>query len=142
VPRLAVFGAQLIKDIAARDTMEQISRLNIHRRVLQEQKWILRCEICDAVCDVWQPTPEKKAIINLPATVEMSTPNVYADQIEYFSQNTRYRPVISLSLHPHNDRGTAVAATELGLMAGADRVEGTLFGNGERTGNADIVAWR
>ena len=89
--------------------------------------------------DVWQPTPERAVIINLPATVEMSTPNVYADQIEYFCRNSRDREAIMVSLHPHNDRGTAVAATELGLLAGADRVEGTLFGNGERTGNVDIV---
>jgi 2-isopropylmalate synthase len=96
-------------------------------------------EICDAVNDVWQPTPERKVIINLPATVEMATPNIYADQIEWFGRHVAKRDSIVLSLHPHNDRGTAVAAAELGVMAGADRVEGTLFGNGERTGNVDIV---
>ena len=96
-------------------------------------------EICEAVMDVWRPTPAKKTILNLPATVEMATPNVYADQIEWFGRNIRDRDSIVLSLHPHNDRGTAVAATELGVMAGADRVEGTLFGNGERTGNVDIM---
>ncbi len=96
-------------------------------------------EICEAVMDVWQPTPAKKTILNLPATVEMATPNIYADQIEWFGRNIRNRDSIVLSLHPHNDRGTAVAATELGVMAGADRVEGTLFGNGERTGNVDIM---
>src|SRR5688572_8087169 len=96
-------------------------------------------EICDAVNEVWQPTPERKVIINLPATVEMATPNIYADQIEWFGRNVAKRDSIVLSLHPHNDRGTAVAAAELGVMAGADRVEGTLFGNGERTGNVDIV---
>lgn len=96
-------------------------------------------EICDAVNEVWQPTPERKVIINLPATVEMATPNIYADQIEWFGRNIAKRDSIVLSLHPHNDRGTAVAAAELGVMAGADRVEGTLFGNGERTGNVDIV---
>ena len=96
-------------------------------------------EVCDAVLDVWAPTPEKKAIINLPATVEMATPNIYGDQIEWMNNNLKERKNISLSLHPHNDRGTAVAASEFGLMAGADRVEGTLFGNGERTGNVDIV---
>jgi 2-isopropylmalate synthase len=96
-------------------------------------------EICEAVMDVWRPTPEKKAILNLPATVEMATPNVYADQIEWFGRNIRDRECITLSVHPHNDRGTAVAATELAVMAGAERVEGTLFGNGERTGNVDIV---
>jgi 2-isopropylmalate synthase len=96
-------------------------------------------EICDAVNEVWQPTPERKVIINLPATVEMATPNIYADQIEWFGRHIAKRDSIVLSLHPHNDRGTAVAAAELGVMAGADRVEGTLFGNGERTGNVDIV---
>ena len=96
-------------------------------------------EICEAVMDVWQPTPQKKVILNLPATVEMATPNVYADQIEWFGRTIKNRDSIILSLHPHNDRGTGVAAAELGVMAGADRVEGTLFGNGERTGNVDVM---
>jgi len=96
-------------------------------------------EICEAVLKVWQPTPERRVIINLPATVEMATPNIYADQIEWFLRHLRARDSVILSLHAHNDRGTAVAATELALLAGADRVEGTLFGNGERTGNVDIV---
>ena len=96
-------------------------------------------EVCEAVMDVWQPTPDNRTILNLPATVEMSTPNIYADQIEWFCNNVSKRDSCIISLHPHNDRGCAVAATELGLMAGADRVEGTLFGNGERTGNVDIV---
>jgi 2-isopropylmalate synthase len=96
-------------------------------------------EICEAVMDVWQPTPQKKVILNLPATVEMATANIYADQIEWFSRHIRDRDSIVLSLHPHNDRGTGVAAAELGVMAGADRVEGTLFGNGERTGNVDVM---
>jgi len=96
-------------------------------------------EVCNAVIDVWQPTPDNKCIINLPATVEMSTPNVYADQIEWFGKNIDRRDSVLISLHTHNDRGTGVAATELGLLAGADRVEGTLFGNGERTGNVDIL---
>ena len=95
--------------------------------------------ICEAVMDVWEPTPAKPMIVNLPATVEMATPNIYADQIEWFARNVKDRNSLILSLHPHNDRGTAVAAAELGLMAGADRVEGTLFGNGERTGNVDVV---
>jgi 2-isopropylmalate synthase len=95
--------------------------------------------ICDAVNAVWQPTAQRKVIINLPATVEMATPNIYADQIEWFGRNIAQRDSIVLSVHPHNDRGTAVAAAELAVMAGADRVEGTLFGNGERTGNVDIV---
>ena len=96
-------------------------------------------EVCDAVNDVWQPTPSHKTIINLPATVEMATPNVYADSIEWMHRNLKYRDSIVLSLHPHNDRGTGVAAAELGYMAGADRIEGTLFGNGERTGNVCLV---
>jgi 2-isopropylmalate synthase len=96
-------------------------------------------EICDAVTNVWQPTPERKVILNLPSTVEMATPNIYADQIEWMHRHLARRDSIVLSVHPHNDRGTAVAAAELAVMAGADRVEGTLFGNGERTGNVDVV---
>ncbi|GAA1807375.1 2-isopropylmalate synthase [Planosporangium flavigriseum] len=96
-------------------------------------------EVCSAVIDVLQPTPDRPLIVNLPATVEMATPNVYADSIEWMSRNLPRRDSVILSLHPHNDRGTAVAATELGLLAGADRVEGCLFGNGERTGNVDLV---
>ncbi|MEU8117234.1 2-isopropylmalate synthase [Spirillospora sp. NPDC049024] len=96
-------------------------------------------EVCNAVNDVWKPTPDRKVIVNLPATVEMATPNVYADQIEWMNRNLSYRDSVILSLHPHNDRGTAVAAAELGYMAGADRIEGCLFGNGERTGNVCLV---
>ena len=96
-------------------------------------------EVCNAVNEIWEPTKEKKTIMNLPATVEMSSPNIYADQIEWVCKNIDNRENIIISLHPHNDRGTAVAATELGVMAGADRIEGTLFGNGERTGNVDLV---
>ena len=96
-------------------------------------------EICEAVMDVYEPTPENKLIINLPATVEVATPNVFADQVEWFHRNIKNRDCIVVSVHPHNDRGTGVAAAELAMMAGADRVEGTLFGNGERTGNVDIV---
>ena len=96
-------------------------------------------EICEAVMDVIEPTPERPMILNLPATVEMYSPNVYADVIEWFGRTIKDRDAIVLSLHPHNDRGTAVAAAELAVLAGADRVEGTLFGNGERTGNVDIV---
>jgi len=96
-------------------------------------------EVCGAVLDVWKPTPDRKAIINLPATVELSSPHVYADQVEYICDNLPYRDSVVVSLHPHNDRGCAVADSELGLLAGADRIEGTLFGNGERTGNVDIV---
>ena len=96
-------------------------------------------EVCDAVTDIWQPDKSWKSIINLPATVEMATPNVYADSIEWMDRNLSRRDGIVLSLHPHNDRGTAVAAAELGYLAGADRIEGTLFGNGERTGNVCLV---
>ncbi|MBT7613032.1 MAG: 2-isopropylmalate synthase, partial [Rhodospirillaceae bacterium] len=96
-------------------------------------------EVCEAIMDVWEPTADNRTIFNLPATVEMSTPNVYADQIEWFLKNIKDREKIILSLHPHNDRGTGVAAAELAVMAGADRIEGTLFGNGERTGNVDLV---
>lgn len=96
-------------------------------------------EICERVLDVWQPTPERPAILNLPATVEVATPNVYADQIEWFCRNVSRRDAVVISIHPHNDRGTAVAAAEQALLAGADRVEGCLFGNGERTGNVDLV---
>ncbi|MFJ7316488.1 2-isopropylmalate synthase [Pseudomonas sp. NPDC098747] len=96
-------------------------------------------EVCDAVIEVWNPSPQHKMILNLPATVECATPNIYADQIEWFGRNINRRDSVIISLHTHNDRGTGVAATELGLMAGADRVEGCLFGNGERTGNVDLV---
>ncbi len=96
-------------------------------------------EVCNAVLDIWQPTPDRKAIINLPVTVELSMPHVYANQVEYMCENLKYRDSVEVSLHPHNDRGCAVADSELGLLAGADRIEGTLFGNGERTGNVDIV---
>ena len=96
-------------------------------------------EICNAVLDIWKPTPDRKAIINLPVTVEVSMPHVYANQVEYMHKNLKYRDSVLISLHPHNDRGCAVADTEMGLLAGGDRVEGTLFGNGERTGNTDII---
>ncbi|GAA4837395.1 2-isopropylmalate synthase [Saccharopolyspora rosea] len=97
-------------------------------------------EVCDAVTEIWQPTPERPVILNLPATVEMATPNVYADSIEWMHRNLSRRDSVILSLHPHNDRGTGIAAAELGYQAGADRIEGCLFGNGERTGNVDLVA--
>ncbi len=96
-------------------------------------------EVCEAVSDVWQPDDGREIILNLPATIEMATPNVYADQIEWFSRQLTRREFTTISLHPHNDRGTAVAATELAVMAGADRVEGCLFGHGERTGNVCLV---
>ena len=96
-------------------------------------------EVCDAVAQTWRPTPDHKMIVNLPATVEAAMPNVFADQVEWMDRNMGYRDSIVLSVHPHNDRGTAVAAAELAMLAGADRVEGCLFGNGERTGNVDLV---
>lgn len=96
-------------------------------------------EVCDAVCEIWRPDTGQEVILNLPATVEASTPNIYADQVEYFCRHLKARPHVTISLHTHNDRGCAVAASELGLMAGADRIEGTLLGNGERTGNMDIL---
>jgi 2-isopropylmalate synthase len=135
---IAVSGARLIRDLAA--TMpetEVICQYSPESFTGTELDFAV--EICEAVMDVWQPTPDRKVILNLPATVEMATPNIYADQIEWFGRKIRDRGCITLSLHPHNDRGTAVAAAELAIMAGADRVEGTLFGNGERTGNVDIM---
>ncbi len=137
---LAVFGAKLIKESAARDTFGTNFIFEYSPESFTGTEMDFAVEICDAVCAVWEPTSTKKVIINLPATVEMSSPNVYADQIEYFCRHTHFRDSMIISLHPHNDRGTAVAATELGLLAGADRVEGTLFGNGERTGNVDIIS--
>ncbi|MGA8759006.1 MAG: 2-isopropylmalate synthase [Stellaceae bacterium] len=135
---IAVNGARLIRDLAEKmphtEVIYQYSPESFTGTELD-----FAVEICESVMDVWQPTPEKKTILNLPATVEMATPNIYADQIEWFCRNIRNRDSIVLSLHPHNDRGTAVAAAELGVMAGADRVEGTLFGNGERTGNVDVM---
>lgn len=102
-------------------------------------EWDYAVEVCDAVIDVWQPTPERRCIINLPATVESSTPNLFADQVEYFCRHLGQRDSVIISVHTHNDRGTAVAAAELAILAGADRVEGTLMGNGERTGNMDLI---
>jgi 2-isopropylmalate synthase len=135
---IAVTGARQIRDLAATmpetEIMYQYSPESFTGTELD-----FAVEICEAVMDVWQPTPQKKVILNLPATVEMSTANTYADQIEWFSRTIRNRDSIVLSLHPHNDRGTAVAAAEMGVMAGADRIEGTLFGNGERTGNVDLM---
>ena len=135
---IAVKGAGLIKELT-----EQMNNSEIVYQYSPESfsgtELDFAVEICDAVTDIWQPTPEKKTIVNLPGTVEMATPNVYADQIEWFCRHVKNRESLIISLHPHNDRGTAVAATELAFMAGADRVEGTLFGNGERTGNVDVV---
>ena len=139
IVRIAVDGASLIREIteSARDSAGW--RFQYSPESFTGTELDFAVEICEAVMDVWQPTPDRRTIFNLPATVEMSTPNIYADQIEWFLRHVRDRESIILSLHPHNDRGSAVAAAELACMAGADRIEGTLFGNGERTGNVDIV---
>jgi 2-isopropylmalate synthase len=135
---IAVTGAKIVRDlIATVPETEIVHEYSPESFTGTEMDFAV--EVCDAVLDVWKPTAEKRAILNLPATVEMSTPNIYADQIEWFARNMPGRERYILSLHPHNDRGTGVAAAELGVMAGADRVEGTLFGNGERTGNVDLV---
>lgn len=138
VTELAVFGAKLVKQYAQKENPNAyLFEYSPESFTGTEPDYAI--EICNAVIDIWQPTEDRKVIINLPSTVEMSTPNVYADEIEYVGSHLKYRENIILSLHTHNDRGCAVAASELGIMAGADRIEGTLFGNGERTGNADIV---
>src|SRR5687767_7419374 len=135
---IAVHGAQLVRKLA-----EQMGETEIRYQYSPESftgtELDFAVEICDAVTDVWAPTPDRPVIINLPATVEMAEPTVYADQIEWMHRNLARRDAVVLSLHPHNDRGTAVAAAELGYRAGADRIEGCLFGNGERTGNVDLV---
>jgi 2-isopropylmalate synthase len=134
---LGVKGARLIRE-QARDSDVRV-RYEYSPESFTGTELDFALEICEAVMAVWEPTPENPVIINLPATVEMSTPNIYADQIEWFCRHMKNRDCAIISVHAHNDRGEAVAATELALMAGADRVEGTLFGNGERTGNVDIV---
>ncbi|WP_421694781.1 2-isopropylmalate synthase [Aestuariivirga sp.] len=136
---IAVKGATLIRRLEAEFGMEDVIRHEYSPESFTGTELDFAKEICEAVIDCYQPTPQKKLILNLPATVEMSTPNVHADQIEWFCRNIKMRDCLTISLHPHNDRGSAVAATELGMLAGADRVEGTLFGNGERTGNVDLV---
>jgi 2-isopropylmalate synthase len=138
IKQIAVTGAKIVKSLVptvpGTEVLLEYSPESFTGTELPYAK-----EVCEAVMDVWQPTPANKIILNLPATVEMATPNVYADQIEWFDRNIKNRDCVRLSVHPHNDRGTGVAAAELAMMAGADRVEGTLFGNGERTGNVDIV---
>ena len=134
---IALEGARLIQQLSKECDTD--IRLEYSPESFTGTEMDFALEICEAVLNVWQPTPEKKVIINLPATIEMATPNIYADQIEWFSRNISCRDSIILSLHAHNDRGTSVAATELAMLAGADRVEGTIFGNGERTGNVDII---
>ncbi len=135
--KIAVDGAKLFKDIA--DDMGVSYRYEYSPESFTGTEPEYALEVCNAVLDVWQPTADRKAIINLPVTVELSMPHIYANQIEYMCDNLKYRENVVVSLHPHNDRGCAVADSEMGILAGADRIEGTLFGNGERTGNADIV---
>ena len=139
VKEIATDGAKMVADRVSKLGSETELRLQYSPESFTGTELDYALDVCEAVMDIWQPTPENKTIINLPATVEMSTPNIYADQIEWMHRNFSRRDSMILSLHPHNDRGCGVAATELGLMAGADRVEGTLFGNGERTGNVDII---
>ena len=139
VRQIAVDGAQLIRELAGDNAGPRGWRFQYSPESFTGTELDYAIEVCEAVMDVWQPTNANPAILNLPATVEMATPNVYADQIEWFLRTIRDRDAVILSLHPHNDRGTAVAAAELACMAGADRIEGTLFGNGERTGNVDLV---
>ena len=137
IKQIAVEGAKLLKQLTEEDGGNYRFEYSPESFTGTEMDYAL--EVCNAVLDVWQPTPEWPTIINLPVTVEHSMSHVYASQIEYMSDHMKYRDSVVLSLHPHNDRGTGVADTELALLAGADRVEGTLFGNGERTGNVDIV---
>ncbi len=136
--RIAVEAATLIRELAAERPQTRWT-FQYSPEVFSGTELPVAVEVCNAVAEVWQPTPERKIIFNLPATVEMSTPNIYADQIEWMHRNLARRDSIVLSVHPHNDRGCAVAAAELAVMAGADRIEGCLFGNGERTGNVDLV---
>ena len=137
IKQLAIDGAELLKQLADEAGAPYRFEYSPESFTGTEPEYAL--EVCNAVLDVWKPTADRTAIINLPATVEMSLPHVYASQIEYLSKNLKYRENVVLSLHPHNDRGCGVADAELGLLAGADRIEGTLFGNGERTGNVDII---
>lgn len=140
IVEIARNGAKLVRSMA--DELEAQGtrvRMEYSPESFSDTELDFALEICEAVKEIWKPTPENKIIINLPETVQYSSPNVYADQIEWISRNISQRDCVEISLHTHNDRGTGVAATELGILAGADRVEGTLFGNGERTGNLDIV---
>ena len=135
---IAVRGAEVVREHALRNRdTEWVFEYSPESFTGTELDFAV--EVCDAVNGVWEPTPQHRSILNLPATVEMATPNVYADQIEWFLRHIAGRDSVILSVHPHNDRGTAVAAAELAVMAGAERIEGTLFGNGERTGNVDVV---
>ncbi|WP_195282947.1 2-isopropylmalate synthase [Harryflintia acetispora] len=134
---IAVMGAKLLQKRAAEADGDFRFEYSPESFTGTEMEFAL--EICNAVLDIWKPTPQRKVIINLPVTVSMSMPHVYANQVEFMNDNLKYRESVIISLHPHNDRGCAIADSELGLLAGADRIEGTLFGNGERTGNVDIV---
>lgn len=138
VKKIAIQGTRWCKELTAKATEVEWT-FQYSPEVFSSTEIEFVKEVSDAVADVWQPTPSNKMILNLPATVEMNTPNTYADQIEWMHRNINRRDSILISVHPHNDRGTAVAAAELAIMAGADRVEGCLFGNGERTGNVDLV---
>ncbi len=138
IVEIAVEGARLMNDYAAKQPETEF-QFEYSPESFTGTEMEFAAEICNAVIDVWQPTPERQVIVNLPATVEMSMPHVFANQVEYMSKALHCRENIILSLHPHNDRGTGVADAELGLLAGGQRIEGTLFGNGERTGNVDIV---
>ena len=137
IKQIAVDGAALLKKLA--EETEGNFRFEYSPESFTGTEPEYALEVCNAVLDVWKPTPDKKVIINLPVTVEMSLPHIYASQIEYMCDHLKYRESVVVSLHPHNDRGCGVADSELGLLAGADRIEGTLFGNGERTGNVDII---
>ena len=137
IKKIAVDGAQMLKDLTEEDGGNYRFEYSPESFTGTEPEYAL--EVCNAVLDVWKPQADRKAIINLPSTVQLSLPHVYASQIEYMHKNLVYRDQVVLSLHPHNDRGTGVADAELGILAGADRIEGTLFGNGERTGNVDVV---
>ncbi|MBE0694855.1 MAG: 2-isopropylmalate synthase [Aquamicrobium sp.] len=142
IKQIATDAAKMIMDMAAKAAREPGHpgyRFEYSPESFTGTELEVALEICNAVTEIVKPTPDNKLIINLPSTVEMATPNIYADQIEWMCRNLDNRESLIVSLHPHNDRGTGIAATELGLMAGADRVEGTLFGNGERTGNVDVV---
>lgn len=138
IKQIAVTGAEMLKQLTDEAGHDNY-RFEYSPESFTGTEPEYALEVCNAVLDVWKPTPDRKAIINLPATVEMSSPHVYAMQIEYMHKHLNYRDAVEISLHPHNDRGTGVACAELGVLAGADRVEGTLFGNGERTGNVDVI---
>ena len=137
IKKIATDGARLLKQLAEQSGGNYRFEYSPESFTGTEPEYAL--EVVNAVLDIWQPSPDRKAVVNLPATVENATPHVYAQQVEYMHKHLKYRDAVVLSLHPHNDRGCGVAAAEMGLLAGADRIEGTLFGNGERTGNVDVI---